>query len=99
MQTTAEHISLLQSKTAKLIRAFEDARQSVETEKQKGVSLKRQLEDLQHELNQAKQRELLYKAALNELPPKDKKELEKKISDYIKTIDRAVARLGHDADE
>ncbi|MBS1496123.1 MAG: hypothetical protein JSU03_14395 [Bacteroidetes bacterium] len=93
MSANIDHINILKGKLQQLLKKHEML--IAENNKQKQVieTLQQQEETLTAKLNLLQEQHLLLKSSTAPLNESDKKELEKKINAYLRTIDKCIASL------
>jgi hypothetical protein len=87
------HIANVQTKLQQLLKQYDFLLK--ENDKQQQLITALQTEQLanREQLETFRQQNLLLKAAVSDMDPADKKELEQKISQYIKNIDKCISLL------
>ena len=93
MSEITDHINHIQTKLQQLLKRYDIM--LLENKKQQQVINLLQLEQLQskEKLEEIKQQNLLLKASVTTMDEGDKKELEQKINQYIKNIDKCISLL------
>jgi chromosome segregation ATPase len=88
-----DHISIIQNKLQQLLKQYEHLQK--ENDKQQDLinTLKEDLEKHKDKMNEMQQQNLILKASVTDMDATDKKELEQKIQQYIKNIDKCISLL------
>lgn len=87
------HIANVQNKLQQLLKQYDFLLK--ENDKQQQLITALQTEQLanREQLETLRQQNLVLKASVSDMDPADKKELEQKISQYIKNIDKCISLL------
>lgn len=87
------HIANVQNKLQQLLKQYDFLLK--ENDKQQQLITALQTEQLanREQLEALRQQNLVLKASVSDMDPADKKELEQKISQYIKNIDKCISLL------
>ena len=93
MSALIDHISIIQNKLQQLLKQYEHLQK--ENDKQQDLinTLKEDLEKHKDKMNEMQQQNLILKASVTDMDATDKKELEQKIQQYIKNIDKCISLL------
>jgi DNA repair exonuclease SbcCD ATPase subunit len=88
-----DHISIIQNKLQQLLKQYEHLQK--ENDKQQDLinTLQEDLEKHKDKMNEMQQQNLILKASVTDMDATDKKELEQKIQQYIKNIDKCISLL------
>ena len=93
MSALIDHISIIQNKLQQLLKQYEHLQK--ENDKQQDLinTLQEDLEKHKEKMNEMQQQNLILKASVTDMDATDKKELEQKIQQYIKNIDKCISLL------
>lgn len=93
MSALIDHISIIQNKLQQLLKQYEHLQK--ENDKQQDLinTLQEDLEKHKDKINEMQQQNLILKASVTDMDATDKKELEQKIQQYIKNIDKCISLL------
>ncbi|MFZ4769903.1 MAG: hypothetical protein ACOYLO_06945 [Ferruginibacter sp.] len=93
MSALIDHISIIQNKLQQLLKQYEHLQK--ENDKQQDLinTLQEDLEKHKDKMNEMQQQNLILKASVTDMDATDKKELEQKIQQYIKNIDKCISLL------
>ena len=93
MSALIDHISIIQNKLQQLLKQYEHLQK--ENDKQQDLinTLQEDLEKHKDKMNEMQQQNLILKASITDMDATDKKELEQKIQQYIKNIDKCISLL------
>lgn len=93
MSEITDHINLIQTKLQQLLKRY-DLLHTENRKQQQEINLLKQDRVLSEEkMEEMKQQNLLLKASVTTMDEADKKELEQKINQYIKNIDKCISLL------
>lgn len=93
MSELNQHITRINAKLQQLLKQYEALQKEQEKSRQLIVSLQQEKQARETELSDLHQQNQVLKASLQSLDPTEKKELELKLTQYIKNIDKSIALL------
>jgi septal ring factor EnvC (AmiA/AmiB activator) len=93
MSTTEQHLKQIQDKLQQLLKQYATVRKENAKLKEELESLKQNNAAQQRNLDELKQQVGVLKLNAGEMSEADKKEFEKRITVYVKEIDRCIAML------
>ena len=93
MTTLDQHIQSLQQKMQLLVKKYQQLEKENTKLKEELIRLKETQSEKKQEVEVLEMQNAMLKASQQHLDVKEKKELEKKLSNYIKEIDRCIALL------
>lgn len=88
-----EHIKLISGKVHHLLRLFDTLQKENEKNKNSLAELEKLNIERETTIKDLHQQNLVLKASLQSLEPGEKKELELKLTQYIKNIDKSISLL------
>lgn len=88
-----EHIKVISGKVHQLLRLFEALQKENEKNKNSLAELEKLNIERETTIRDLHQQNLVLKASLQSLEPGEKKELELKLTQYIKNIDKSISLL------
>jgi chromosome segregation ATPase len=95
MPPVNEQLARVGAKVSKLIRDLDASEKENGRLRQEIESLRRRQDELTESCRMMEEQAGVLKAAAGRLDENTKKELEKRLSQYIREIDRCIALLGH----
>jgi DNA repair photolyase len=90
---TIEHINNIHSKLQLLLRQYDHLLKENSRQQQEITRLQQERELDKEKLEQYTQQNLILKASVTSMDEKEKKDLEQKISQYVKNIDQCISLL------
>jgi DNA repair exonuclease SbcCD ATPase subunit len=93
MSEINQHIARINAKLQQLLKQYETLQKEQEKSNQLIASLQQEKQQRETELADLHQQNLVLKASLQSLDPAEKKELELKLTQYIKNIDKSISLL------
>ena len=93
MQQTDQHLERIQQKIQRLLKAYNMLLSEKKDLLKKVEELKNQKEQQTILIDELQQKLQLLKAAKSELPEDEKKAFEKRLTEYIKEVDRCIVML------
>jgi hypothetical protein len=93
MTNPNEHIKIISGKVHQLLRQMEQLQKENEKNKALISDLEKQHTEQEAIIRDLHQQNLVLKASLQSLEPGEKKELEQKLTQYIKNIDKSISLL------
>jgi len=88
-----EHIELIHTKLQQLLKQYDHLQKQHARQQETISALEKEKEDMRIKLEALQQQNLLLRSAAAPLEGADKKEMEKKIDQYIRHIDKCIAML------
>lgn len=95
MENLPLHIKQLNAKLQLLLKQHAALQHDNAQQKKTIEALTEKAEKQKEEMEVMKQQQLILKASLDQMEPKEKKELEQKINGYIKNIDKCISLLSY----
>ena len=89
-----EHITIINLKLQQLLKQHEALLKENQRYRQSVEILQKQQDDIQARLNEIQQQNLILKMSAAPLNTLDKKNMEQRINEYIRTIDKCITILG-----
>jgi chromosome segregation ATPase len=89
------HIKQLNTKLQQLLKQYAALAHENVQQKKTLEALAAKTESQKEEMEVLKQQHLILKASLDQMEPQEKKELEQKISGYIRNIDKCISLLSY----
>ncbi|MCP9752134.1 hypothetical protein [Ferruginibacter sp. HRS2-29] len=93
MSDINQHIARITTKLQQLLKQYEALQKEQERSRQLILALQQEKKEHETELADLHQQNQVLKASLQSLEPAEKKELELKLTQYIKNIDKSIALL------
>jgi metal-responsive CopG/Arc/MetJ family transcriptional regulator len=93
MSDINQHITRINAKLQQLLKQYEALQKEQEKSKQLILVLQQEKQTRETELADLHQQNQVLKASLQSLDPAEKKDLELKLTQYIKNIDKSIALL------
>jgi acetolactate synthase small subunit len=94
MNTTEQHLKRIQDKLHQLVKDFTTVQKENNRLKEELALTQQKVSAQQKNTDELKQQVSILKVSAGDMSEADKKEFEKKISGYLKEIDRCIALLG-----
>jgi len=94
MMTTEQHLKKIQDKLQQFLKSYAAVQKENEKLKEELESLRQTMLLQQNNTEELKQQVSVLKLNAGEMGDTDKKEFEKRLTTYIKEIDRCIAMLG-----
>jgi hypothetical protein len=91
----SENIKQLNTKLQQLLKQHQHLIAQNERQKKTILQLSETAEQQKNALDEMKQEQLILKASLDKMDEAEKKQLEKKINNYIRNIDKTISLLSH----
>ena len=88
-----DHIASINTKLQQLLKQYDFLLKENEKQQQLIAVLQKEQETGKERLASLQQQNLVLKASVSDMDPADKKELEQKINQYIKNIDKCISLL------
>lgn len=88
-----DHIASVNTKLQQLLKQYDHLLKENEKQQQLIGSLRQDQQNTLEQLETLQQQNLLLKASVTDMSPADKKELEQKLNQYIKNIDKCISLL------
>ena len=95
MGVLSENIKQLNIKLQQLLKQYNSLVIQNEQQKKTIFTLKETTNQQKNTLDEMKQEQLILKASLDKMDETEKKQLEKKLNDYIRNIDKCISLLSH----
>ena len=93
MSALISHINLIQSKLQQLLKQYELLQKENAKHQQQIDILQKDLVQHKEKTDELQQQNLILKASVTDMDPSEKKQLEQKIQQYIKNIDKCISLL------
>jgi len=93
MSEINQHIARITTKLQQLLKQYEALQKEQEKSRQLILALQQEKREHESELSDLHQQNQVLKASLQSLDPAEKKDLELKLTQYIKNIDKSIALL------
>jgi len=93
MATWQEHLQAIQLKLQQILKQHDQLKKHNEVQVQKISELNRQKEELERRISELEEQNLLLKSSSLPLDGDEKKLLEKKIDQYLTSIDKCITSL------
>jgi len=93
MSEINQHIARINTKLQQLLKQYEALQKEQEKSRQLILALQQEKQTRETELADLHQQNQVLKASLQSLDPAEKKDLELKLTQYIKNIDKSIALL------
>jgi acetolactate synthase small subunit len=94
MSTTEQHLKRIQDKLHQLVKDFTTVQKENSRLKEELVIAQQKVSAQQKNADELKQQISILKVSAGDMSEADKKEFEKRISGYLKEIDRCIALMG-----
>ncbi|RYY65515.1 MAG: hypothetical protein EOO13_17055 [Chitinophagaceae bacterium] len=88
-----DHIVIVNNKLQQLLKQYEALVKENEKQQQLILHLQQEQSGTKEQLETLQQQNLILKASVSDMNPADKKELEQKLNQYIKNIDKCISLL------
>lgn len=88
-----DHIASVNTKLQQLLKQYDHLLKENEKQQQLIGSLRQDQQNTLEQLETLQQQNLVLKASVTDMTPDDKKELEQKLNQYIKNIDKCISLL------
>ena len=95
MGVLSENIKQLNIKLQQLLKQYNSLVIQNEQQKKTIFTLKETTDQQKNTLDEMKQEQLILKASLDKMDETEKKQLEKKLNDYVRNIDKCISLLSH----
>lgn len=95
MGVLSENIKQLNIKLQQLLKQYNSLVIQNEQQKKTIFILKETTDQQKNTLDEMKQEQLILKASLDKMDETEKKQLEKKLNDYVRNIDKCISLLSH----
>lgn len=95
MGVLGENIKQLNIKLQQLLKQYNSLVIQNEQQKKTIFTLKETTDQQKNTLDEMKQEQLILKASLDKMDETEKKQLEKKLNDYVRNIDKCISLLSH----
>lgn len=95
MEDLQLHIKQLHTKLQQLLKQYAALAHENAQQKKMMEALTAKTESQKEEMEVLKQQHLILKASADQMEPQEKKELEQKISGYIRNIDKCISLLSY----
>lgn len=95
MGVLSENIKQLNIKLQQLLKQYNSLVIQNEQQKKTIFTLKETTDQQKNKLDEMKQEQLILKASLDKMDETEKKQLEKKLNDYVRNIDKCISLLSH----
>lgn len=95
MENTSEHIKDIQLRLQKFVKQYKALQKENERQSEMLIQLQAEKHQLNDTIDDLKQQNLILKASLDAMDPGDKKDLEKKLTLYIRNIDKCITILSN----
>ena len=93
MDQLNNHIASVNTKLQQLLKQYDHLLKENEQQQQLINSLQQDQQNTKEQLETLQQQNLVLKASVTDMSPADKKELEQKLNQYIKNIDKCISLL------
>ena len=93
MADTIDHINIIHTKLQLLLKQYDHLLKENRRQQEDMARLQKEQLLAKEKLEEYKQQNLVLKASVTSMSEKDKKELEQKISQYVKNIDQCISLL------
>jgi predicted nuclease with TOPRIM domain len=93
LSSLISHINLIQAKLQQLLRQYELLQKENAKQQQQIDHLQQDLFQHKEKMDELQQQNLILKASVTDMDPAEKKQLEQKIQQYIKNIDKCISLL------
>lgn len=93
MNPLEQHIQRINEKMQQLLKQYRASQKETEKLKKELADIKSLQNEKNRQMEELEQRVAILKTATNNLNETDKKELEKRLNQYIREIDRCIAML------
>lgn len=93
MSTLVEHIGIIQTKLQQLLKQYELLQKENARHQDHIKKIEQDLKFQQEKTEELQQQNLILKASVTDMNPAEKKELEQKIQQFIKNIDKCISLL------
>ncbi|MFT3979781.1 MAG: hypothetical protein QM687_04870 [Ferruginibacter sp.] len=93
MSEINNHIAGVQSKLQQLLKQYELLQTENARQKELIASMEKEKESLAEQFESVRQQNLVLKASLSLMAPAEKKELEQRLNQYIRNIDKCISLL------
>lgn len=94
MNNTEQHLKRIQDKLQQLLKQYAAVQKENSRLKDELLSAQEKISGQQKNVDELKQQVSILKVSAGEMNEADKKEFERRISGYLKEIDRCIALLG-----
>jgi chromosome segregation ATPase len=88
-----ESIARIHTKLQQLLKLYDNAQKENERHKKTIDSLQKKQVEFQENITNMEQQNLVLKASLSSMTPDDKKDLEQKLTHYMRSIDKCISLL------
>ncbi len=95
MPDITAHIARINIKLQELLKKHAHLQQDHSRQIKVIAELQQSEKDLSERLESMQQQQLILKASLDKMDEKEKKELERRISGYVRNIDKCISLLSH----
>lgn len=95
MSSVTEKLATINAKVSRLLRDLNGTERENERLRNEAESLRRREQELTTRCRELEEQVAVLKAAAGRLDDETRKELEKRLGQYIREIDRCIALLGH----
>lgn len=93
MDQLNNHITTINNKLQQLLKQYDHLRKENERQQQLIQSLQKDQDATKEQLETLQQQNLVLKASVTDMDPAEKKELEQKLNQYIRNIDKCISLL------
>ena len=93
MDQLNNHIATVNNKLQQLLKQYDQLLKENEKQQQLIQSLQKEQDATKEQLETLQQQNLVLKASVTDMAPAEKKELEQKLNQYIKNIDKCISLL------
>lgn len=93
MDQVTNHIATVNNKLQQLLKQYDHLLKENERQQQLIQSLQKEQDAIKEQLETLQQQNLVLKASVTDMDPAEKKELEQKLNQYIKNIDKCISLL------
>lgn len=93
MDQLNNHIATVNNKLQQLLKQYDQLLKENEKQQQLIQSLQKEQDTTKEQLETLQQQNLVLKASVTDMAPAEKKELEQKLNQYIKNIDKCISLL------
>lgn len=93
MDQLNNHIATVNNKLQQLLKQYDHLLKENERQQQLIQSLQKEQDATKEQLETLQQQNLVLKASVTDMAPAEKKELEQKLNQYIKNIDKCISLL------
>jgi len=93
MDKVTNHIATVNNKLQQLLKQYDHLLKENERQQQLIQSLQKEQDATKEQLETLQQQNLVLKASVTDMDPAEKKELEQKLNQYIKNIDKCISLL------